>query len=146
MDQKRVPQTQMQQPKYGEHDWHGHERRARDDHEGHVAHEGKRKQAEQARQRDPFLARQHDDRIGQRHRAERELLALVDIILDENAVRGDVFAFSVRSGKNATIQDITTIKAQDTRKAMKTHNPRCDRAKCWNRNGSTRSFAVGPTA
>ena len=34
-----------------------------------------------------FVAQQADDRIGQRDRAQRELLALVDVVLDEDAAR-----------------------------------------------------------
>ena len=35
-----------------------------------------------------FGPQQRDDRIGQRHRAQREFLALVDIVLDEDAAFG----------------------------------------------------------
>ena len=50
--------------------------------------EAERDRAQQQRLPEFFLSRSRvHDRIGERHRAQREFLALVDIILDEDAAR-----------------------------------------------------------
>ena len=73
---------------------------------------------------------QTDDRIDQRDRAQRKFLALVDVVLDEDAARIALrLGFSERLGSYATIHDITISSAQDTRNATKTHIPRDERSK-----------------
>ena len=76
---------QMKQREHGQHDRDRDHRRSRDDDERHVDDEAERDRAQQQRLPDPVRPQQTDDRIGQRHRAQRELLALVDIVLDEDA-------------------------------------------------------------
>ena len=63
--------------------------------------------------------------IGQRHRAQREFLALIDVVLDEDAARGVRVRLQrqVRDA-NVTSQDITISSVQDTRKATNTQMPR----------------------
>ena len=65
--------------------------------------------------------------IGQRHRAQREFLALVDVVLDEDAALGPRLERKHRIER--TSQDITISSVQDTRKAMNTHRPRVERSK-----------------
>ncbi len=76
---------QMKQREYRQHDRDRDHRRPRDDHERHVDDEAERDRDKHQRLPDPVCLQQADDRIGQRHRTQRELLALVDVVLDEDA-------------------------------------------------------------
>ena len=76
-----------------------------------------------------FVAQQRDDGIGKRDRAEREFLALVDVILDEDAALGAAHGLSERAGLNATIHDIRHQHVHETRNATNTHLPRVERSK-----------------
>ena len=75
------------------------------------------------------FAQQADDRVGQRHRAQRELLALVYIVLDEDAAPPGSQGLQRKAGLITTSHDITISSAQDTRNATNTHIPRDDRSK-----------------
>ena len=78
---------QMQQCKYREHDRHRNQRCARHHQKRHVDEEAEGDDGEQQGQRDPLCPQQHDDRVGQRDRAQREFLALGYVVLDEDAAR-----------------------------------------------------------
>ena len=79
---------QVKQREHRQHDRHGDQRRPRNDDERHVDDEAQRDRAEQQRRHNSSGAQQLDDRIGQRHGAQCEFLALIDIVLDRNAVLG----------------------------------------------------------
>ena len=119
----------MQQRKYRKHDRHRDQCRARHHHEGHVDEQGESDGGEQQGQRDPLCPQQHDDRVGQRDRAQREFLALGYVVLDEDAALGEVGSRNESSGRRNTIQDISINSVQETRNATNTHVPRVERPK-----------------
>ncbi len=77
-----VRHFRCKQREHRQHDRHRHQRRPRNDHERHVDDQAQRDRAEQQRQPNSSRAQQGDDRIGEHHRAQREFLALVDIVFD----------------------------------------------------------------
>ncbi len=89
-DDRNAAPSQVKQREHAEHDRNGNERRARHHHEDHVDEEAERERREQGGEPVPLLAQQHHDRIGERDRAECELLALVDVVLDEDAALGRI--------------------------------------------------------
>ena len=119
----------MQQRKYRKHDRHRDQRRARHHHESHVDEEAEGDRSEQHGQHDPLCSQQHDDRVGQRDRAQREFLALVYVVLDEDAAHRKFGVRSESSGRRKTIQDISINNVQETRNATNTHDPRVERSK-----------------
>ena len=88
----------------------------------------KRDRDQQQRLPDFLLPQQRDGGIGQRYRAEREFLALVDVVLDEDAALG-VGVLERESGIESTSQDIAISSTHETRKATNTHMPRVERSK-----------------
>ena len=84
-DDRDAAPSQVQQREHAEQDRDGDERGARHHHESHVDEEAERQRREQTGDPVALLAQQHHDRIGQRDRAQGELLALVDVVLDEDA-------------------------------------------------------------
>ena len=69
-----------------EHDRHGDERRARHDDERHVDEKLSAIAISNTACHILPVPQQHDDGIGERDRAQREFLALVDVVLDEDAI------------------------------------------------------------
>ena len=67
--------------------------------------------------------------IGKHDGAQREFLALVDVVFDEDAATLGSRRLERRLGSIATIQDTTVSSMQDARKAMNTHMPRAERSK-----------------
>ena len=109
---------QVKQREHRQHDRHRDQRRPRHDDEHHVDDEAQRDRDQQRRQPDSLRAQRSDDGIGERHGAQREFLALVDIVLDRNAVFGSP-DLSASLGSNATIQDIAINSAAGNQKGDK---------------------------
>ena len=83
-DQAGSP-LQVQQRKHAHHDRHRDDGRPRDGHKRHVDEKSERDRAQRQPLPDPVRPQQTDDRIGQCDRAQRKLLALIDVILDKDA-------------------------------------------------------------
>ena len=91
----------MRHREYGEHHRQRDQRRARHDDERHVDDEVGRDRRQQQRLPDFPFAQQREDGESEHDRAQHEFLALVDVVLDEDAVPvGSPGAFSVRLGIN----------------------------------------------
>jgi hypothetical protein len=125
----------MNEHKYSEHDGHCDQRRSRHDDERHVDDEAQRDGNEQCRRQKSFRAQEGDDRVGQRHGAESEFLALVDVVLDRNAVRGNailIFEWCGPEREPWIERDNPGHRQQqhkDIRKAINTGTPRVERSK-----------------
>ena len=87
-DDDNASPFQVKQREHRKHDRHGNQRRSRNDDKHHVDQEADGNRNQRHCQPVFLRAQQSDDGIGKRHRAQREFLALVDVILDRDAVFG----------------------------------------------------------
>ena len=82
----------MERREYRQHDRHGDQCRARNDDEQHIGDETQGEDDEQRRRQFSVGSQQRQNWKGQRHRAQREFLTLIDIVFDEDSSAGIIGA------------------------------------------------------